>query len=103
MTTLALETMARRLTTPFARGASTQTLFLAASDASRANIADYTFSEYIALYDALPATTYILVALRDIPQFTRITIDYKKRSSGASGSATLTVPAGALAGTSFVD
>src|SRR2546430_12067668 len=102
MTTLALEAMAQRLTTPFARGASTLTLSLiAGGNATQAQVSPYDFSEYTALFGGLPAPSYILVAQQDIPVPTQVTVDYIKKS--ATSSITLAVPPGTSTGTSFAD
>src|SRR5258708_19621818 len=94
--------MAQRLTVPFARGASTLELTLVAGgDAAQAQIASYDFSEYQALFNQSPNPRYILRALQDIVVATQITVDYMGSSPATTGSATVTVPAGTLAGTSL--
>lgn len=100
MSTPALQMMARHLTIPFARGASTLILTLGAgSDATSAQIASYDFLEYSALFNAQPKPRYILIALQDVLQATQVTIDYQGTS--ASGSTVIAVPEGTLAGASF--
>ena len=100
MSTPAIQMMSRHLTTPYTRGASTLTLSLGAgSDTTQAQIGPYNFSEYSALFNAQPKPRYILIALQDIAQDTQVTIDYQGTS--ASGSASLSIPAGALTGASY--
>lgn len=111
MTTLAIEAMAQRLTTPFARGASMLTLAFDAGGADetpQAPIHPYSFSDYTALFGVMPAPAYILVALRDIPVATQVTVDYIKEPQNKThpvptSHVTLAVPPGTLAGTSFAD
>ena len=104
MTTLAVETMARHLTAPFARGAGTLALSLiAGNNATQADVAPYDFLEYQALFDGKPPPNprYVLVAQQDIPVLTQVTVDYVGKSAATSGSVTINVPAGTLAGASF--
>jgi YVTN family beta-propeller protein len=104
MTSLAVQTMAGRLTTPFARGASTLVLSLqAGGDPTLAQVAAYDFSEYKALFNEDPQPRYILTALQDIPVLTQVSIDYTRGSSPPQGSPPpgVTIPAGTLAGASF--
>lgn len=104
MTLPAVQAMARRLTTPFARGASTLALsLLAGADPTQAQVAPYDFSEYKALFDEDPNPRYVLTALQDIPVLTQISVDYTGGSPPPPGSPPpgINVPAGTLAGTSF--
>ena len=103
MTTLAARHMARRLTVPFARGADTLALTLSAVSDTQAAVAPYDFAEHQALYDQPPEPRYVLLARRDIPSLTQVTVEYEVLNpmGPTSGSVRLNVPAGTLAGSSF--
>lgn len=102
MTDLAARTMAQRLTVPFRRGADTLALALvAAGDAAQAAVAPYDFAEHFALFGELPEPRYLLVAARDVAIATRVVVDYDVLGGAATGSASVTVPAGSLQGASF--
>lgn len=100
---VAASQMARRLTTPFGRGADTLPLtLLAQASATETPVVDYDFLEHQALYNQAPAPRYILVTQRDIVVDTQVTIAYVAQPGGlAQPPLQLLVPAGTLAGTSF--
>jgi hypothetical protein len=76
MTALAAQTMAARLTLPFARGADTATLTLTGSTATGASVAAYDFREHNALFGLAPEPRYVLLAMTDAPVRTSVTVDY---------------------------
>ena len=73
LNTPALQAMAKHLTTPFAKGASILTLALTQdSDATRALVNGYEFTEYHALFNALPRPRYILRVQQDMNVSTQV-------------------------------
>ncbi|MCB0175084.1 MAG: LamG domain-containing protein [Anaerolineae bacterium] len=104
MPVLSVGHMARRLTTPFARGADTLPLTLVTQGSpTQALIAAYDFLEHRARFGPPPAPRYILTAWRDLSVDTQVTIDYTAEPNGPpQPPLTLTLPAGTLAGASLV-
>ncbi|WP_427924406.1 LamG-like jellyroll fold domain-containing protein [Streptomyces sp. cg40] len=98
---LAVTTMARRLTTPFARGADTLDLRLLPFGSSQAAIADYDFADHEARFGVPPEPRYVLTTTRDIDVDTTVTITYEEPGA-PSADRQLTVPAGTVTGTSFL-
>lgn len=102
MPLLAVSQMARRLTTPFGRGAGALPLVLVGGSTTQTSVAAYDFLEQRALYNQMPAPRYILTLRRDLPVETQVHIDYSAQPGGPpQPPVLLTVPAGALAGASF--
>lgn len=104
MTTLAVRRMTRRLTAPFARGADNVPLTLEGSgDPTQADVDTYDFAEHRARFNRQPDPRYLLVALRDVPAAFQVMVDYEVISPAipATGSVTISVPTGTLAGSSF--
>lgn len=98
--TSAVTSMARRLTTPFARGADTLPLKLSLGD-RLATVDSYDFAEHIAAFGRLPEPRYALATTRDLDVATTVTVTFE--DSGADPLLMRTaVPAGTLAGQSFV-
>jgi YVTN family beta-propeller protein len=106
MTALAAQTMAARLTLPFARGADTATLTLTGSTATGASVAAYDFREHNALFGLAPEPRYVLLAMTDAPVRTSVTVDYVV--PGPAGTVVprttqpLEIPEGTPAGTTFL-
>ena len=102
--TAAVDRMAGRLTVPFQRGADRLALRLSpGAGTAQASIAAYDFAEHAARFDADPDPRYVVTARLDVPIATRLTVDYQvlqQQGPPTSGSATLLVPAGTLAGMS---
>jgi YVTN family beta-propeller protein len=102
VTTLAVDGMAGRLTVPFQRGADRLTLELTAGASARqADIRPYDFTEHIARFDAEPDPRYIVTTRRDVTSAVQLTVSYQVLQRGqpsTPGTATLTIPAGVLAG-----
>ncbi|MFJ5302586.1 LamG-like jellyroll fold domain-containing protein [Streptomyces sp. NPDC088350] len=98
---LAVTTMARRLTTPFARGADTLALRLRLSTSSQAAVESYDFADHEARFGVPPEPRYVLATTRDIDVDTTVTITYQEPGA-RSVDRQLTVPAGTVTGTSFL-
>jgi len=96
--------MARRLTTPFGRGADTlQLALLPQGSGTTAAFAGYDFAEHRALFDRPAEPRYVVAALTDVASDTVVTIDYTATPGGpAQPPIELVVPAGTLAGASFL-
>jgi YVTN family beta-propeller protein len=97
--------MAGRLTVPFARGSDTLPLVLAAGTAAQATVTPYDFAEHAAQFGRPPDPRYVVAARRDLPVPFRLTVAYEVRPPAAPptlGTAILDVPAGELAGASFM-
>lgn len=95
---IAASRMGRRLTTPFERGADTLPLRLSLLGSSQATVDDYDFTDHVARFDVLPEPRYVLATTRDIDVDTTVRLDYEE----PAGFTTVSVPAGTVAGTSFV-
>ncbi|MEU1165815.1 hypothetical protein ABZ372_37405, partial [Streptomyces sp. NPDC005921] len=63
---LAATTMARRLTTPFARGADVLDLHLLPFNSSQAAVESYDFADHEARFGVPPEPRYVLATTRDI-------------------------------------
>ncbi|WP_043686912.1 LamG-like jellyroll fold domain-containing protein [Streptomyces xylophagus] len=98
---LAVTTMARRLTTPFARGADTLSLRLRLSTSSQAAVDSYDFTDHEARFGVPPEPAYVLTTTRDIDVDTTVTLTYQEPGARAVDRQ-LTVPAGTVTGTSFL-
>ncbi|MGW3105327.1 LamG-like jellyroll fold domain-containing protein [Streptomyces sp. NPDC001100] len=98
---LAVTTMARRLTTPFARGADTLDLRLLPSTSSQAAVESYDFADHEARFGVPPEPRYVLTTTRDVDVDTTVTITYEEPGT-PSADRQLTVPAGTVTGTSFL-
>lgn len=98
---LAVTTMARRLTTPFARGADTLDLRLRLSTSSQASVDSYDFADHEARFGRPPEPRYVLTTTRDIDVDTTVTITYQEPGA-PSVDRQLTVPAETVTGTSFL-
>ena len=101
MTTLAVDAMAGRLTTPFERGADRLTLELKDAAADRADVVAYDFAEHVARFDAEPDPRYVVTALQDVAEAVQLTVGYEVLHPGqppTTGTATLAIPAGTVAG-----
>ena len=98
---LAATRMAGRLTTPFARGADTLDLRLLLSTSSQAAVADSDFADHEARFGVPPEPRYVLATTRDIDVDTTVTMTYQEQGAPTAGQQ-LTVPAGTVAGTSFL-
>jgi YVTN family beta-propeller protein len=101
MALLAVQGMARRLTVPFSRGADTQTLAMGAANASVATVVPYDFLEHLAAFGRPPVPRYVLTARRDVVAATTLSITHRVSPAPAL-TATVHVPEGSLAGSSFV-
>ncbi|MFE5720443.1 LamG-like jellyroll fold domain-containing protein [Streptomyces erythrochromogenes] len=97
------------LTVPFGRGADTLALTLLPSAAAGAGpgdtlVADYGFAEHRARFDAGPEPAYAATAVTDVVRATTLTVGYEvplPDGTVRSGTATVTVQAGTVAGSSF--
>lgn len=98
---LAATRMARRLTTPFARGADTLDLRLLLSTSSQAAVAGYDFADHEARFGVPPEPRYVLATTRDIDVDTTVTVTCQEPGA-PTADRQLTVPAGTVAGTSFL-
>lgn len=98
---IAATRMSRRLTTPFERGADTLTLGLTLLTSSQATVDDYDFTDHVARFGVLPQPRYVLTAARDFDVETTVKLDYDDPGS-ATTSTEVTVPAGTVAGTTFL-
>src|SRR5439155_19133789 len=98
--TLAARRMARRLTTPFERGADTLELRLVPSTSSQAAVADYDFADHVARFDTVPEPRYVLATTRDTDVDTTVTVAYQEPGADPA-HLDLVIPAGTVAGTSF--
>jgi YVTN family beta-propeller protein len=100
--TLAVDRMACRLTVPFQGGADRLTLELKNGvSADRADVVPYDFAEHIARFDAEPDPRYVVTARDDVTQAVQLTVGYEVLHPGhpsTPGTATLTIPAGTVAG-----
>jgi YVTN family beta-propeller protein len=100
--TLAVDRMAGRLTVPFQRGADRLTLELKdVAGADRADVVPYDFAEHTARFDAEPDPRYVVTARDDVPRTVQLTVGYEVLHPGhpsTPGTATLTIPAGTVAG-----
>lgn len=113
MTVIAAERMAERFTVPFARGADVLRLeFAAGATATTGSIAPYDFAEHVARFSVYRPSTqpaepraprYVFMARRDLDAATELTVAWQTvpPAPAANGTATLDVPAGTRAGTSF--
>lgn len=98
MTSVAAQTMAARLTEPFAPGADTQDISLTkTAQPADADVPPFDFTDHLARYEHEPNPFYLLVARTDIPADTLVTVDF----GPPAGSVTLAVARGTLAGTSL--
>src|SRR5260370_1128892 len=106
MTAFAAQTMAARLTLPFARGSGILALTLIGGTATDASVEAYDFREHLALFGLAPEPIYVLLTLTDVPLSTLVTVDYDVPDpAGAMVKHTtqpLQVPAGTVAGTTFI-
>jgi hypothetical protein len=93
--------MTALLTAPYRRGAETQAIGLGADTAAGTPVPAYDFTEYRARYGAGPAAPfYVLFPRVDVgPSSLTVAVDYN--AGGQTGTATVTVPAGTAAYTSF--
>nr|WSY50636.1 hypothetical protein OG999_11270 [Streptomyces sp. NBC_00886] len=98
---LAATTMARRLTTPFARGADTLDLRLLPFGSSQAAVESYDFANHEARFGVSPEPRYVLATTRDIDVDITVTITYQEPGARAMDWP-VTVPAGTVTGTSFL-
>lgn len=98
---LAVTTMARRLTTPFARGADTLDLPLLPSTSSQAAVGSYGFTDHEARFGVPPEPRYVLATTRDVDADITVTITYQEPGARPVDVA-VTVPAGTVTGTSFL-
>ncbi|MFF5302029.1 LamG-like jellyroll fold domain-containing protein [Streptomyces sp. NPDC013161] len=98
---LAVTTMARRLTTPFARGADTLDLPLLPSTSSQAAVGSYGFTDHEARFGVPPEPRYVLATTRDIDADITVTITYQEPGARPV-DVSMTVPAGTVTGTSFL-
>lgn len=98
---IAAARMGGRLTTPFGRGADTMTLGLTPFTSSQAEVDVYDFTDHTARFGAPPEPRYILSAARDVDVETVVRLDYDDPGS-ATTFTTVTVPAGTVAGTTFL-
>lgn len=99
---LAAGRMARRLTAPFGRGADTIELQLVRHNSSQADVTPYDFSDHVARFDVLPQEPrYVLTTTRDIDADITVTLFYQEPGT-PENTTTVTVPAGTVAGTSFL-
>ncbi|WP_084628486.1 LamG domain-containing protein [Amycolatopsis nigrescens] len=97
---LAAVRMGRRLTSPFARGADTLALRLSSTGApATADVEAYDFTDHFALFGRPPAPRYVLELVRDLAPGTVVAVRYVQ-PGGSPATATVTVPAGSLAGVS---
>ncbi|MFF7475885.1 LamG-like jellyroll fold domain-containing protein [Streptomyces sp. NPDC008092] len=99
---LAVTTMARRLTPPFARGADTLDLRLLPFNSSQAEIGSYDFAAHEARFGAPAEPRYVLATTRDVDVDTTVTLTYEEPGAPSSVDHQLTVPAGTVTGTSFL-
>jgi YVTN family beta-propeller protein len=100
-----LRGMTSRLTLPFARGSDQLQLKLTAVDADQAPVEAYNFDEHFALFGRHPEATcprYVLLARRDLPAATTLTVEYQAPNAPGSASQQVTLAAGILAGASFL-
>jgi YVTN family beta-propeller protein len=98
---IATQTMAARLTEPFAPGADSVDLVLTPTlDPSVADVASYdpTFGQHLARFEHQPDPLYLLVVRVDVTADISITID----SGPPAHSVSVVIPAGSFAGTSIV-
>ncbi|MEU5261565.1 LamG domain-containing protein [Amycolatopsis sp. NPDC021455] len=98
---IAATRMGRRLTAPFERGADTLSLGLTLFASSQATVDDYDFSDHFARFGVLPQPRYVLGVTRDFDVDTTVRLDYDEPGS-VTLSSTVTVPAGTVAGTTFL-
>ncbi|MFJ3772001.1 LamG-like jellyroll fold domain-containing protein [Streptomyces sp. NPDC090075] len=98
---LAATTMARRLTTPFARGADVLDLRLLPFNSSQAAVESYDFADHEARFGVPPEPRYVLATTRDIDVDITVTITYEEPGARAVDTS-VTVPAGTVTGTSFL-
>ncbi|QKV80426.1 LamG domain-containing protein [Amycolatopsis sp. Hca4] len=98
---IAARRMGRRLTAPFERGADTLPLGLSLFTSSQASVDTYDFTDHTARFDAAPQPRYVLATARDIDVDTTVRLDYDEPGA-PSGFTVVTVPAGSVAGTSFL-
>jgi YVTN family beta-propeller protein len=106
-TSLAVQRMARLLPPPFERGADNLRLDLTPVSAAQALVPAYDFSDHLARFNRPPQPRYLLVAIEDVAAETTALLDYQVLQPGgappvAGVSQPLVVPAGSLAGSSFV-
>ncbi|WP_345031383.1 LamG-like jellyroll fold domain-containing protein [Kutzneria kofuensis] len=94
----AVDRMAGHLTAPFGRGADRMDLTFADR---RGTVAAYDFREHIARFGALPKPRYVLSARVDVTAETVVVTHYDV-PGGSAHTCTITVPAGTLAGGSFM-
>ena len=101
MRPIAAQKMTALLTRPYQRGGETLTISLGADAAGFTAIPAYTFREYHARYGADPALPkYVLYPLTNIPD-EGLDLDIRYTQGGPEQSATIHLPGGTLAGTSF--
>ncbi|MFB4296708.1 LamG-like jellyroll fold domain-containing protein [Actinomadura sp. NTSP31] len=94
--------MARRLTTPFGRGADTLDLALApGADPSKAVVAPYDYTDHQAAFGRTPEPAHVLAVTADVPAGLQVEAAFTQQG-GPPGKAKAAFPAGAPAGTSVV-
>lgn len=98
---LAATTMARRLTTPFARGSDILDLRLLPFGSSQAAVESYDFADHEARFGVPPEPRYVLATTRDIDVDITVTITYQEPGARTVDTS-VTVPAGTVTGTSFL-
>ncbi|MFD4507784.1 LamG-like jellyroll fold domain-containing protein [Streptomyces sp. NPDC058457] len=95
--------MGRRLTVPFERGAGTMELPLALYGSSQVTVVAYDFADQVARFGAPPEPRYVLTAAQDIPVDTTVTVSFEEPETGGEEQLLrVGVPAGTVAGTSFL-
>ncbi|GAA4525871.1 LamG-like jellyroll fold domain-containing protein [Nonomuraea ferruginea] len=103
--TASLRRMTAGLTVPFSRGADTVDLALVPSAGpGEADIVLYDFAEHRARFGVEPEPRFVLTAVTDVPGAATLIIGYEvpQPTGGVrTGTATVSVPAGTVAGTSF--
>jgi hypothetical protein len=101
MSASSIQTMTGALTAPYRRGAETSQLSLRAEENGRALFEPYGFEEYEARYGAPPAEPrYILHAHAGVGA-EALTIEVEYTYGGVTGTASVSIPQGAPAGSSF--
>ena len=99
---LAATRMARRLTTPFARGADTLDLRLSLLSSSEALVEAYDFADHLARFGTAPEPSYVLTAARDLAADVTVGVRYQQAGADPVDLPPVPVPAGTLAGTSIL-
>lgn len=94
--------MGRRLTAPFERGADTLALrLLPTGNPTVSTVESYDFAEHRARFNRLPEPHYVVILREDLDVATAVRVTFQDVGTAPS-TVTLALPAGTLAGDSFL-